>query len=92
MNQTLIVNSEYSGARLDVYLTEVLDDWTRSQIKKQIDNKGAYIQGYSAHLQKCLLPLVYHTLLSDSKPVPHTNASCYDNLLPEQDKQSPPYL
>ena len=43
MNQTLIVNSEFNGARLDVYLTDVLDEWTRSQIKKQIDNKGAFI-------------------------------------------------
>ncbi len=43
MEQLLIVSEEFNGARLDVYLTEVLDEWTRSQIKKQIDNKGAFI-------------------------------------------------
>ena len=48
MNQTLIVSNEYSGARLDVFLTDVLDEWTRSQIKKQIDNKGAYINNKQA--------------------------------------------
>jgi len=48
MNQTLIVNNEFNGTRLDVYLTEVLDEWTRSQIKKQIDNKGAFINNRQA--------------------------------------------
>ena len=43
MENIYIVNDEYSGVRLDVYLTDVLDEWTRSQIKKQIDNKGAFI-------------------------------------------------
>lgn len=44
MEQTLVVSSDIEkNVRLDVYLTEVLDDWTRSQIKKQIDNKGAFI-------------------------------------------------
>ena len=48
MNQTLIVSNEFNNVRLDVYLTEVLDDWTRSQIKKQIDNKGAFINNKQA--------------------------------------------
>ena len=48
MNQILIVSDEFKGLRLDVYLTEVLDEWTRSQIKKQIDNKGAFINNKQA--------------------------------------------
>ena len=48
MNQTLIVSSEFNGVRLDVFLSEVLEEWTRSQIKKQIDNKGAFINNKQA--------------------------------------------
>jgi len=48
MEQILIVNDEFSGNRLDVYLAEVLDEWTRSQIKKQINNKGAFINNKQA--------------------------------------------
>ena len=43
MENIYIVSNELNNVRLDVYLTEVLDEWTRSQIKKQIDNKGAFI-------------------------------------------------
>ena len=49
MEQSFIVdNSVETGTRLDVFLADVLDDWTRSQIKKQIDNKGAFINGKQA--------------------------------------------
>lgn len=48
MEQTYIVEKENVGLRLDVFLTEVLDEWSRSQIKKQIDNKGAFINGRQA--------------------------------------------
>ena len=38
MEQSYVVdNTIESGIRLDVFLADVLDDWTRSQIKKQID-------------------------------------------------------
>lgn len=49
MEQSYIVD-EYveAGTRLDVFLAEILDEWTRSQIKKQIDNKGAFINGKQA--------------------------------------------
>lgn len=47
MEQTYIVECD-CPERLDVYLTDVLDDWTRSQIKKQIDNKGAFINSKQA--------------------------------------------
>lgn len=46
MEQTIIAQDlPQEGIRLDVYLTEVLDEWTRSQIKKQIDGKGATLNG-----------------------------------------------
>lgn len=45
MEQTIIVSDVDKKTRLDVYLAEVLDDWTRSQIKKQIDTGGALING-----------------------------------------------
>lgn len=46
MRQTLIVTLEdIKEQRLDVYLTDVLDDWTRSQIKKQIDLGKAFVNG-----------------------------------------------
>ena len=48
MEQTYVVDKGNEGERLDVFLTEVLDEWTRSQIKKQIDNKGAFINGKQA--------------------------------------------
>lgn len=46
MEQTLIVSlEEKNSVRLDVYLAEVLEEWTRSQIKKQIDSKNAIVNG-----------------------------------------------
>lgn len=46
MNQTLIVSLENTKqARLDVYLADNLEDWTRSQIKKQIDSDNALVNG-----------------------------------------------
>lgn len=46
MRQTIIVPSTVDAdKRLDVYLAEVLDDWTRSQIKIQIDSKNALVNG-----------------------------------------------
>ena len=49
MEQSFVVDEFVEeGTRLDVYLSDVLDDWTRSQIKKQIDNKGAFINGKQA--------------------------------------------
>jgi len=46
LEQNYIV--DVSGVRLDVFLADVLDDWTRSQIKKQIDNGGAQINNKKA--------------------------------------------
>ena len=43
MEQTYVVDLEFAGKRLDIFLTESLEEWTRSQIKKQIDNKGALV-------------------------------------------------
>ena len=43
MERTIIVSDTIKGTRLDTYLSEVLDDWTRSQIKLQIDNGGVKI-------------------------------------------------
>lgn len=44
MEQTMIVSLEdKTSLRLDVYLSEVLEDWTRSQIKKQIDAQNAFV-------------------------------------------------
>ena len=48
MEQNYVVEDLLKTERLDVYLTDILDDWTRSQIKKQIDNKGAFINGKQA--------------------------------------------
>ena len=46
MEQTIVAEGlPVEGVRLDVYLTEVLDEWTRSQTKKQIDGKGALLNG-----------------------------------------------
>ncbi len=47
MEQTFFV-SQVAPQRLDVFLSENLDDWTRSQIKKQIDSGGALINGKTA--------------------------------------------
>lgn len=44
MEQTMIVSLENkTSLRLDVYLSEILEDWTRSQIKKQIDSQNALV-------------------------------------------------
>ena len=40
---TLGVGKSFFSRHFIQHLTDVLDDWTRSQIKKQIDNKGAFI-------------------------------------------------
>ena len=46
MRQTLIVSfDDKQQQRLDVFLTENLEDWTRSQIKKQIDMQKALVNG-----------------------------------------------
>lgn len=46
MEQTIVVSLEnIKSVRLDVYLAEVLVDWTRSQIKKQIDSGNALVNG-----------------------------------------------
>ncbi len=47
MEQRIIASVE-KPCRVDVYLAEVLEDWTRSQIKKQIDGGGALINGKPA--------------------------------------------
>ena len=44
MEQTLVVCLQNCDQmRLDVYLAEMLEDWTRSQIKKQIDTGNALV-------------------------------------------------
>lgn len=49
MEQTIVVSGvEQEGVRLDVFLVEALEDWTRSQIKIQIDNKNALVNGKPA--------------------------------------------
>lgn len=45
MNRLEVVTNEFKGIRLDVYLSELLDEWTRSSIKRQIDNGGVLING-----------------------------------------------
>ena len=48
MRQTLIVSlDDKQQQRLDVYLTDNLEEWTRSQIKKQIDMQKALVNGVS---------------------------------------------
>ena len=44
LKQILIAQTQ-DKVRLDVYLTSVLEDWTRSQIKKQIDEGRVLING-----------------------------------------------
>ncbi len=43
MKRTIIVDDLSESVRLDVYLSDVLDDWTRSQIKLQIDRGGVKV-------------------------------------------------
>ena len=45
MERTIIVEDLESPARLDVFLSDVLDDWTRSQIKLQIERGGVTHKG-----------------------------------------------
>ncbi len=45
MNRLEIITEEFKGNRLDVYLSELLDDWTRSSIKRQINNGGVLVNG-----------------------------------------------
>ena len=48
MNRLEVITQEFKGNRLDVYLAELLDDWTRSAIKRQIDNGGVLVNGKKA--------------------------------------------
>jgi len=43
VERTIIVSDIEKGLRLDTYLAEILDDWTRSQIKLQIENGGVKV-------------------------------------------------
>ena len=45
MNRLEVITQEFKGIRLDVYLADLLDDWTRSSIKRQIDNGGVLVNG-----------------------------------------------
>ena len=45
MERTLIVDDLSSAVRLDVFLSDALDDWTRSQIKLQIERGGVIVNG-----------------------------------------------
>ena len=57
MEQSYVVDSFVeAGTRLDVFLADTLDDWTRSQIKKQIDNKGAFINSKQAKAGNTIKP------------------------------------
>lgn len=48
MEQTIVVTGLDQPVRLDVYLSEILEDWTRSQIKIQIDNDNALVNNKPA--------------------------------------------
>ena len=43
MERTIIVNELDSPVRIDTYLADILDDWTRSQIKLQIEKGGVTV-------------------------------------------------
>ena len=43
MERTIIVSELNSSTRLDTFLSDMLDDWTRSQIKLQIENGGVKV-------------------------------------------------
>ena len=45
MERTIIVNDLSNSTRIDTYLSDILDDWTRSQIKLQIEKGGVTING-----------------------------------------------
>jgi len=45
MERTLIVSELVSPVRLDVFLSTALEDWTRSQIKLQIERGGVSVNG-----------------------------------------------
>jgi len=45
VNQTIVVPALEKPMRLDVFLAESLEDFTRSQIKKQIDSENALVNG-----------------------------------------------
>ena len=45
MERTIIVEELNENMRLDTYLADILDDWTRSQIKLQIDRGGVTVNG-----------------------------------------------
>ena len=43
MERTIVVSDLQEMTRLDTYLAEILDDWTRSQIKLQIEKGGVLV-------------------------------------------------
>ena len=45
MERTIIASEISEPVRLDVFLADVLEDWTRSQIKLQIENGGVKVSG-----------------------------------------------
>ena len=45
MERTIIVEELNANVRLDTYLSDILDDWTRSQIKLQIEKGGVSVNG-----------------------------------------------
>lgn len=45
LNRLVQAGEENKGTRLDVFLADLLDDWTRSQIKRQIDSGGVLVNG-----------------------------------------------
>ncbi|MBR2909594.1 MAG: RluA family pseudouridine synthase [Clostridia bacterium] len=77
MEQSYVVdNTIESGVRLDVFLADVLDDWTRSQIKKQIDGKGAFINGKQAKAGNSLKT-------GDVVSISFTKEVGFEDVLPE---------
>lgn len=45
MERTIIAEESITPVRLDVFLSDQLDDWTRSQIKIQIESGGVCVNG-----------------------------------------------
>ena len=77
MEQSYVVDSTIeAGTRLDVFLADVLDDWTRSQIKKQIDGKGAFINGKQAKAGNAIKA-------GDIVSISFTKEVGFENVLPE---------
>ena len=77
MEQSYVVDSFVeAGTRLDVFLADTLDDWTRSQIKKQIDNKGAFINSKQAKAGNTIKP-------GDIISISFTKEVGFENIEPE---------